>query len=318
MPALPLWFTLGLVLAAYGAFVASHYYAPTLRQQAACFIGAYVALFAGLTALGDDTRGAVLGRLSWMFSTRTTLSDSLVPLAICAGLFGLWLMYFIPRYQTMGLGDPQGTIREVRFPFKAASLTFDDGPSPEWTPKILDVLDRHRVKATFFLVGEAVERHPEVAAEIARRGHSIGSHSHSHRPLPLLDARSLCEEIDRAADAIEKATGKRPQYFRPPWGFFNRRVLIELRARGYLTVLWTRSSQDWRNPGPEVVEALGAADPKLGDIILLHDGGNYPSKTPPTTSRADTVEGVDRIIRRLERSGFQCRSMDEMVAAWMS
>ena len=136
--------------------------------------------------------------------------------------------------------------------------------------------------------------------------------------MPLLDARTLGEEIDRAADAIERATGKRPQYFRPPWGFYNRRVLLELRARGYLTVLWTRSSQDWRNPGPEVIETLSAADPRQGDIILFHDGGNYPSPTLPTMSRADTVEGLDRVIVRLERAGFQLKSIDEMVTAWLS
>lgn len=318
MFALILWFLFGLVLAAYGAFVASHYSRLTLRQLAAAWIGPYLAAFAALAYIDDATRLGFLGRLSWAFSAHTALSDAALPLLVCVGLFGLWLAYFIPRYASLGLGDPQGTLREVRFPFKAAALTFDDGPSPEWTPRILDVLDKHSVKATFFLVGQAVEQHPEVAREIMRRGHSIGSHSWSHRPMPLLDARTLGEEIDRAADAIERATGKRPQYFRPPWGFYNRRVLLELRARGYLTVLWTRSSQDWRNPGPEVIETLSAADPRQGDIILFHDGGNYPSPTLPTMSRADTVEGLDRVIVRLERAGFQLKSIDEMVTAWLS
>ena len=318
MIALSLWFMLGLVGAAYGAFVASHYYRPTLRQQGAVWLGGYVAAFCGLAALDADTRLRFLGPLSWIFDGHTTLASTAIPLGACVVLFVLWLLYFIPRYQTLNLGDQQGTLRELRFPFKAAGLTFDDGPSPEWTPKILDVLDRHRVKATFFLVGQAVEKHPDIVADIARRGHSIGSHSWSHPPLPLLDARTLADEIDRAGDAIEKATGQRPRYFRPPWGFYNHRVLQELRARGYLTILWTRSSQDWRNPGPDVVEELGAANPHLGDIILLHDGGNYPSAELPTMSRSDTVEGVDRIIRRLEQEGFQLRSIDEMVTAWLS
>lgn len=318
MISLSLWFVLGLVLAAYSAFVASHYYRPSLRTQATAFIGLYAAVFIALAALDATTRARFLGPLAWIFDARATLASTALPLAVCAGLFGLWLLYFIPRYQALNLGDQQGTLREVRFPFKAAALTFDDGPSPEWTPKILDVLDKHRVKATFFLVGQAVEKHPDIVADIARRGHSIGSHSWSHRPMPLLDVASLADEIDRAGDAIEKAIGKRPMYFRPPWGFYNRRVLMELRARGYLTVLWTRSSQDWRNPGPDVVEELAAANPRLGEIILLHDGGNYPSVALPTMSRNDTVEGVDRIIRRLEHQGFQLKSVDEMVAAWLS
>lgn len=318
MIALSLWFALGLVFAAYGAFVASHYYRPTLRQQAAWFIGLYIAGFTGLATLDLATRARFLGPLTWIFDPHTTVTSTALPLVIVVALFGLWLLYFIPRYQTLNLGDQQGTLRQLRFPFKAAALTFDDGPSPEWTPKILDVLDKHHVKATFFLVGQAVEQHPDIVADIARRGHSIGSHSWSHRPLPMLDATTLADEIDRAGDAIEKAVGKRPMYFRPPWGFYNRRVLMELCARGYLTILWTRSSQDWRNPGPDAVEELGAADPRHGDIILLHDGGNYPSVELPTMSRSDTVEGVDRIIRRLERDGFQLKSIDEMVSAWLS
>lgn len=318
MAALILWFLFGLILSAFAAFAASHYYRPTLREQAVRWLVPYAAVFIGLVAVPDASRRAFLGPLAWVFSTRTALSDTAPALAVCWGLFALWLLYFIPSYQRLGIGDAQGTIRTVLFPFRAAAITFDDGPSPEWTPKILDLLDRHRVKATFFLVGTAVERYPDIVADIARRGHSVGSHGWSHRPLPLLDATTLVQEIDRAADALEKALGQRPRYFRPPWGFYNRRVLDELRARGYLTVLWTKSSQDWRNPGADEIERLAAGDPQMGDILLFHDGGNYPSKEMPTTSRADTVAGLDRVIPRLEGNGFQIKSLDEMVAGWVS
>jgi peptidoglycan/xylan/chitin deacetylase (PgdA/CDA1 family) len=136
--------------------------------------------------------------------------------------------------------------------------------------------------------------------------------------MPLLDAATLAHEIDRASEAFEKVLGQRPRYFRPPWGFYNRRVLDELRRRGFLTVLWTRSSQDWRNPGPETIERLAAGDPKMGDILLFHDGGNYPAETMPTCSRADTVEGLERVIVRLERFGFELKNLDDMVAGWVS
>lgn len=312
------WFVLGLLTAAFAAFIAAHYYRPTLRQQAFCWIGAYLLIFIGLALVPDTARLGMLKTFAWPFSSRTELHDTMWPLGLCYLAFGMSVAYFVPRYMRIGLGDGAGTLRHVAFPFRAASLTFDDGPSPEWTPKILDVLDRHQIKATFFMVGTAVEQFPDLVREIARRGHSIGNHSWSHRPMPLLDPRTLADEIDRAAEAIERATGKRPRYFRPPWGFYTRRVLDELRARGYLTVLWSVSSHDWRNPGVDEIEKRAAGQPAMGDIVLFHDGGNYPSPTLPTTPREQTVEALDRTIVRFERHGFELKSLDEMVSAWVS
>lgn len=318
MIALLLWFLYGLILSTFGAFVASHYFRLTLRQQAAIWLSTFLLAYTALALSPIRVAMHLPFGVGWTLSTAVPFSRAALPLGIAYGLFALFIAYFIPRYERLGLGDPQGTVRQVVFPFRSAALTFDDGPSPQWTLPILDVLDRHQVKATFFLVGTGVEAHPEVVREIARRGHSIGNHSYSHRCMPLLDARTLVSEIDRGGAAIEKAIGQRPRYFRPPWGMFNRRVLDELRARGYLTVLWSKSSQDWRNPGVDEIERRAAGAPQMGDILLFHDGGNYPSKGLPSSPRAQTVEGVDRVIRRLESMGFQLKSIDDMVAAWLS
>lgn len=314
---LTLRFLLGALVAAFLAFVLAHYRRPTLRQQAARWLGGYVLLFAALAGVPDSMRLACMGRLAWIFSPAPAWADSWLPLLLGAGLFGVVVAWFVPRYQAAGLGPQPGTIRTVPFPFKAVSLTFDDGPSPEWTPKILDVLDRHQVKATFFMVGRAVEEHPDIVREVRRRGHAVGSHSYTHRCLPLLDEAALCWELDATAAAIEKVLGPVPRLFRPPWGFFTRRVLDEARARGYLTVLWSRSTQDWRNVGADrVVDLATAGTLGAGEILLLHDGGNYPGTG--TTSRQETVEALDRLIPALEARGYQFKSVEEAIQAWMS
>lgn len=316
MPGLVLRFILGALVAAFLAFVLSHYKRLTLRQQLAVVLGIYSAVFVVLSFVPDTPRLAALGRLGWVFSTAPSLADSWKPLFAVATVFALIIAWFIPRYKAHGLGSQQGTLRRLLFPFPAAALTFDDGPSPDWTPRILEILKKHQVKATFFMVGQALEAHPEVALEVKRQGHSIGSHGWSHRPLPLLDARNLIEEIDRAEQVFTKVLGEKPKYFRPPWGFYNHRVLSELRERGYLTVLWSRSTQDWRNPGVDRILELATRGAQSGEILLLHDAGNYPGPVP--TSRQQTVDAIDRLVPDLEARGFQFKNLDEMVNAWLS
>jgi peptidoglycan/xylan/chitin deacetylase (PgdA/CDA1 family) len=311
-----LWFLYGALLAAFAAFALSHYRSLTLRRLAALCLFPYLIAFAALTAMSEATRAQWLGPLASMFSLGTPLAAAWKPLLAAYALFGVFVAYFIPRYESIGLGDQQGTIRRVVFPFRAAALTFDDGPSPEWTPQVLAMLKKHQVKATFFMVGEAVEKYPELVRQVAAAGHSIGSHSYSHPPLPLLGRARLREEIERAEQAFVKVLGRKPDYFRPPWGFYNRIVLDELRKRNYLTVLWTQSTQDWRNPGVDFIVSQVARDPHLGDIILMHDGGNYPNSTD--TSREQTVQALDQMIPALESKGFQFKNVDEMVAAWLS
>lgn len=314
---LALRFLLGALIAAFAAFVAAHYWRPTLRQQAVGWLGGYVLLFVTLAAVPDPTRVAWLGRLAWIFSAAPTWGHSWLPLVLGCVAFALVVARFVPGYQARGLGPQQGTIRSVPFPFKAVSLTFDDGPSPEWTPRVLEVLERHRVKATFFMVGQAVEQYPDLVRDVRRRGHAVGSHSHTHRCLPLLDEASLRWELDSADAALEKVLGQRPQFFRPPWGFFTRRVLDEARSRGYLTVLWTRSTQDWRNAGVDgIVDLATRGEMGAGEILLLHDGGNYPGAG--NSSRQQTVEALDRLIPALEARGYQFKSVEEAIQAWVS
>lgn len=151
-------------------------------------------------------------------------------------------------------------------------LTFDDGPDPEVTPKVLDVLDRHGHKAVFFVVGKKAALHPDIVREIASRGHRVGNHTYNHSPYAnFLGACRLRREIDAADQAIEAACGVRPTLFRPPLGIsthFMRRVL---RATGHKAVGWSIRSLDTRRGPRQAVLDRIARRLRPGSIVLLHD-----------------------------------------------
>ena len=162
----------------------------------------------------------------------------------------------------------------------AVTLTFDDGPHDEGTPAILDLLDAARVKATFFLVGEQVERRPALAAEIAARGHVVGLHAYRHRPQPVLRARAVADDLARGAAAIEAATGAALAWHRPPYGLYSVAGLDLVRERGLRPLLWSRWGKDWRRlTTPERIAARRATRAlSPGDVILLHDSDAYSAK----------------------------------------
>lgn len=151
-------------------------------------------------------------------------------------------------------------------------LTFDDGPDPDVTPRVLDVLDRHGHKAIFFLIGAKAEAHPEIVREIVRRGHIVGNHTYAHSPWAnFLGARHLVADIERTDAAIERACGVRPSLFRPPLGVsphFLRRVV---RRTGHAVVGWSVRSLDTKGEPQEVVLRRIGRKLRPGAIVLLHD-----------------------------------------------
>jgi peptidoglycan-N-acetylglucosamine deacetylase len=156
------------------------------------------------------------------------------------------------------------------------ALTFDDGPHPEGTPAVLEALDRSAARATFFLVGEQVERFPEVAAEITRRGHEVGLHGHRHQLLLRRAPSSLAKELQRAAAAIAAATGQAPAFYRPPYGIFSAGALAVVRRGGWKPMLWSRWGRDWsRRASPGSIARRAAAGVGPGDVVLLHDADHY-------------------------------------------
>jgi peptidoglycan/xylan/chitin deacetylase (PgdA/CDA1 family) len=158
------------------------------------------------------------------------------------------------------------------------ALTFDDGPHPQGTPAVLAELERRGVSATFFLVGEQVERHPALAAEIVAAGHEVALHGHAHTLLLRRRPGALERDLDRALDAIGGATGISPIIYRPPYGVFSAAGLAVCRRRGWAPVLWSRWGRDWgARETPTAIATRAAAQAVPGDIVLLHDADYYSS-----------------------------------------
>lgn len=158
------------------------------------------------------------------------------------------------------------------------TLTFDDGPS-EHTLDVLAALDRLGAKATFFMVGEAVDRRPDLAREVARRGHEIGNHTYSHPRLDELSASEVFPEFMRCEDALARAGVRRPIIYRPPYGRTNAEVRgIAERALALRECLWDVDPRDWARPGVDaIVRHIWQAP--AGAVVLLHDGGGDRSQT---------------------------------------
>lgn len=181
-------------------------------------------------------------------------------------------------------------------------LTFDDGPHPEGTAAVLEVLARYKTPATFFLVGEQVARAPALAAEIVAAGHGIGLHCDRHRNLLRLGPRAVALDIARARERIEDATGCAIERYRPPYGIFNTAALQIARREHWRPLLWTHWGRDWRaRATPEsIATSLLARGVPEGSVLLLHDADDYSA---PGSWRK-TVAALPRVLEALAESGL--------------
>ncbi len=156
------------------------------------------------------------------------------------------------------------------------AITFDDGPHRLGTPAVLEVLRDSGSRATFFLVGEQVERYPSLVGEIVAAGHWVAVHGHRHRLMLRLTTRQISEDLDRGIAAIEDASGRACSLYRPPFGVFSGPGLAEVRRRALSPILWSRWGHDWRRRAtPEGIAAEVTEDLKGGDVLLLHDADHY-------------------------------------------
>jgi len=184
---------------------------------------------------------------------------------------------------------------------QGVALTFDDGPHPVGTPAVLEVLAAARAPATFFLVGEQVERQPSLAAEIVAEGHDIALHCRRHRNLLRLTPRQIRDDLDRAAATIADATGRAPLLHRPPYGIFSASGLRIVRRRGWEPLLWSRWGRDWAASATAgSIAARATRNLRAGDVILLHDSDAYSS--PDSWRR--TVASLPLILERLADLGL--------------
>ena len=159
------------------------------------------------------------------------------------------------------------------------ALTFDDGPHPEGTPAILELLARAGARATFFVVGEQVRRRPELVVEIAAAGHEVGLHGYRHRLQLRLSAAQIHEDTARGMAAIEDATGALATLHRPPYGIYSPAGLRAARGVGLRPLLWSRWGKDWRRfTTPNRIASRVLTGLLAGDVILLHDADFYSAR----------------------------------------
>jgi peptidoglycan-N-acetylglucosamine deacetylase len=189
---------------------------------------------------------------------------------------------------------------------RSVALTFDDGPHPEGTPAVLERLREGGARATFFLVGEQVRRHPAVVAEVVAAGHAVAVHADRHRNLLRLTPAQLREDLRRAEAAIEALGCPTSAVYRPPYGVLTGAAHRAAKARGWDIVLWSRAGRDWRaRATPAAVAADAAAGLRGGEIVLLHDSDAYAA---PGSWRA-TVAALPEILHRVAAAGLHHRAL---------
>ena len=188
---------------------------------------------------------------------------------------------------------------------RTIALTFDDGPNPAITPRLLDLLEQYDARGTFFLIGRHVRACPALSAEIAARGHGIGNHTDTHPNLLWQSRRRVLDELERCNESIADATGQRPRIMRPPWGYRQPYVYAAARDAGFgRLVLWSRSARDWTpQHSAQVIRRLrGICD---GDIVLLHDGFHAAIGA----DRSHTVGELEYWLPRWKADGLACISI---------
>jgi len=214
---------------------------------------------------------------------------------------GLW-----PRSRLLGANITRLPERAVRR--NEIALTFDDGPDPEVTPRVLDLLDAHGMKATFFLVGARAAQHPELAREIVRCGHEVENHSQRHSAaFSFYGVRRFRDELTAAQRTLTELTGRAPRYFRAPAGLRNPMLDPALHALGLQLVSWTRRGFDGVSSDSDAVLARLTHNLGAGDILVLHDG------QPPRNAQGmpAVLEVLPKLLRRLEEAGLRSVTLTE-------
>lgn len=230
-------------------------------------------------------------------------------LPIAAGAGALVFAGFhsmLPKSQLFGrtfIGEQRGSRR--------LALTFDDGPNDPHTLRLVDVLARHGVKATFFLIGKYVERRPEFVRSIVAAGHEIGNHTYSHPNLIFRGPAGVRREIAACDTAVKEASGVECKLFRPPWGGRLPWTLRAIRSAQHEPILWSATSYDWRAQSAKQIVDNVARQVRGGDVILLHDG----DCARPDGERAFSVTATDELVRRYRHDGYEFVTISQMMDA---
>ena len=179
---------------------------------------------------------------------------------------------------------------------RVVGLTFDDGPDPSFTPKVLDLLAQYRVPATFFMIGWEAAASPDLVRRVAAAGDGVGSHTWNHLDLTRLNEAGMAVQVDKTEALLSSETGWKVTCIRPPQGHENPGLVRRLSERGLSTVLWSADTRDWTRPGTDTIVRRALASLSPGAIILLHDGGG---------DRGETLAALPRIIESVQSQGYR-------------
>ena len=183
------------------------------------------------------------------------------------------------------------------------AMTFDDGPSPETTPRLLDILKQRNIKATFFMIGQNAERNPAIVKRILAEGHEIGNHSWTHPQLSKLSDDRVTEEINKTQNAIKDASGYTPVLMRPPYGAITARQKDWIEKQfGLSVIIWSVDPFDWKRPGASVIEERILAGARPGAIVLSHD------------IHKQTVDAMPATLDALAAKGFKFVTVSQLIA----
>ncbi|TYR81704.1 polysaccharide deacetylase family protein [Priestia megaterium] len=190
------------------------------------------------------------------------------------------------------------------------SLTFDDGPNPVYTPKLLDLLKQYDMKATFFVVGTIAEQHPHILQRMVKEGHEVAIHHHRHISAWLLTPSQLKKEIQLCSQAIERITGKKPQFYRPPWGHLNVSSIV--MASPYQVVIWSGIFGDWslKTTTATLIEQL-KSHLESGSIYVLHDNGDTLGADEKAPEQM--IEALKEFIPYAKQQGYTSETLQELM-----
>jgi peptidoglycan/xylan/chitin deacetylase (PgdA/CDA1 family) len=198
-------------------------------------------------------------------------------------------------------------IRSVETNQKMIAFTFDDGPSPIYTPILLDLLQEFNAKATFFVLGERFEQFPEIVQREVRDGHEIGNHTYHHFDMTQLSPEQQKVELELSHELIIKHTGKPSCLFRPPFGIYDEQLLNITSSMGYEVIMWREENdvKDWMLPGVDLMVSALCEQAGNGEIILLHDAGGE--------DRHQTLETMRRVLPILKEQGYSFVTVSELI-----
>jgi len=201
------------------------------------------------------------------------------------------------------------TFTGLKVASRQLALTYDDGPNDPHTVRLLEVLARHNVRATFFLIGRFVKRRPDIVRELVRAGHVVGNHTFSHPNLIFASTRQTRMQLQDCDRALSDAVGEHSRLFRPPFGGRRPSTLRVARALGLEPVMWNVAGRDWKGKPAEYIERRVRRQVRGGDVILLHDGGHERFGA----DRSQTVVATDRLIARYKSEGYEFVTVPEMM-----